>query len=228
MGMSGTTTRALRATVFTALCVTLSASTHVLLSGMPLPLVPLAAITAVVFVSAFALVGRREQGFWRIATLLVPLELAADTVFTTGQRACFDAVGPAHGPPPVPGVDLLCAGGGFGTPLARAVAGPDAAPLPASLPPAAPWLLLAAHLALGLLAADWLRRGEAALVKLAQAAATAACRPLRLAATAGRGAVLARPRVLRHRTVRRLPSALFLLHHSVVRRGPPCPGAARL
>lgn len=226
MGISGIGIRAARAAVFTALCVTLSASAHVLLSGAPLPLVPLAVVCGAVFALAFVLAGRRERGFRRIAAVLVPLELAADTVFTTGQQTCYGpSGGPVTGPARALGVDLLCAGGGFGTPLARTVAGPDAAPLSATAHPASPWLLLAAHLTVGLLAAAWLRRGEAALVRLLHAAAAAAFRPLLLTHAAIRP-----PRELPPGAVRPAPRtdtdrALPLLIHSVVRRGPPCPGA---
>ena len=86
--------RALRAAIFTALVVTLSAASHVLLSRVPLPLTTVAGLSAGVFAVAYALCGR-ERGYWRIASLLVPLELAADTVFTTGQDVCY---GPGGGP----------------------------------------------------------------------------------------------------------------------------------
>ncbi|CAM5689096.1 Integral membrane protein OS=Streptomyces alboniger OX=132473 GN=CP975_09010 PE=4 SV=1 [Streptomyces alboniger] len=85
MDISGTQLRAVRAALFTALVVTLSSASHVLLSRVPLPLNTVAAIAAVVFTAAYALAGR-ERGFGRIAALLIPLELAADTVFTTGQH----------------------------------------------------------------------------------------------------------------------------------------------
>src|SRR5687768_11857528 len=94
MDMSGMRLRGLRAAIFTALVVTLSAASHVLLSRAPLPLSTVAALAAAVFAAAFAL-SARERGFWRIAGLLIPLELAADTVFTTGQHVCY---GPAGGP----------------------------------------------------------------------------------------------------------------------------------
>ena len=68
--------------------MTLTTASHVLLSRAPLPLNTVAAIAAAVFVLAYALAGR-ERGFGRIAALLVPLELAADTVFTTGQHVCY-------------------------------------------------------------------------------------------------------------------------------------------
>ncbi|MDG9703952.1 hypothetical protein [Streptomyces sp. DH37] len=223
-GFSGTGVRAVRAAVFTALCLVLSAGAHVLLSGSPLPYPPLAAVGAVVFALAFALAGR-ERGFWSIAALLVPLELAADTVFTTGQHACYgQAGGPVAGPLRAVGLDLLCAGGDFGTPLARMTAS-GASPLPVAAHPAAPWLLLAAHVAVGLTAAAWLRRGDAALTRLLRAAAAAVFRPLLLAAGVRRAAPGAPGRAVRPAPRARVRRALPLLTHSVVRRGPPCPAA---
>ena len=72
-----TAPRALRAALFTVLAVTLSTTSHVLLSGAPLPLPTVALVGATVFALAWSLAAR-ERGFGRIAALLVPLELAAD------------------------------------------------------------------------------------------------------------------------------------------------------
>jgi hypothetical protein len=176
-----------------------------------------------VFLIAYALAGR-ERGYGAIATLLVPLELAADTVFTAGQHACYgSAGGPVAGPLRSFGVDLLCGGGTLGAPLARMTARNGATgPLPVTNDPAMPWLLLAAHVAVGLAATAWLRRGEAALGQLLRAVAGFAFRPLLVAfaavtATAGSPRRSLRP-VRRMRTAARHP----MLLHSVVRRGPPC------
>ncbi|WP_030887291.1 hypothetical protein [Streptomyces sp. NRRL F-5053] len=227
MDMGAAGVRAARAAVFTALCVTLSTGAHVLLSGSPVPLTPLVAVSAGVFLLAFALAGR-ECGFLRIASLLIPLELAADTVFTSGQHACYgQAGGPVAGPLRSVGVDLLCGGGEVGTPLARMAAhGGQAAALPfgggPAGDPALPWLLLAAHVGVGLLAAVWLRRGEAALAQLLSAVAASAFRPLRLAfavccgCPAGTGPARA-PRAAESPVA----CAPALLTHSVHRRGPP-------
>lgn len=218
----------MRAAVFTALCVTLSAGAHVLLSGVPLPAAPLLAVAGVTFLLAFALADR-ERGFGRIAALLIPLELLADTVFTTGQHACYGQTGgPVTGPLRSVGVDLLCAGGSFGTPLARVAAqgssGAEALPLGAwkTEPSVVPFVLLAAHIAVGLLAAAWLRRGEAALAGLLRAASVTAFRPLRMAFAAWRRtrAHSAPSPVLRTLPVL-APRTLPLLTHSVHRRGPP-------
>ncbi|MFE2293514.1 hypothetical protein [Streptomyces sp. NPDC059452] len=240
MDISGTQFRVARAALFAALAVTLSTASHVLLSGVPLPLTAVAVLAAAVFAVAYALAGR-ERGFGAIAGLLVPLELAADTLFTTGQHLCYGAAGgPIAGPLRSVGLDVLCGGGEVGaagaqlagvgtvgTPLAGvAGAGDRAAALLAQPGPAVPWLLLAAHVAVGLLAAAWLRHGEAALAGLLRAAALVAFRPLLVAVAVVRGAI---------RSTAGLPRAagrahpLFparLLVHSVGRRGPPLTACA--
>ncbi|MFJ6906196.1 hypothetical protein [Streptomyces griseoluteus] len=223
MDISGTQLRAVRAALFTAFTVTLSTASHVLLSRSPLPVATVLAVAAGVFTAAYALAGR-ERGFGPIATLLVPLELAADTVFTTGQHACYGrAGGPVTGPLHAVGLDLLCRGGAVGGPLARVPGSPDrAGALLAHTDPAASWLLLAAHIGVGLLAAAWLRRGERALAGLVRAVAATTFRPLLLAVAAG---------AVRPAPARRAPGpaprpaaarTALLLAHSLGRRGPPC------
>ncbi|KAA6222432.1 hypothetical protein CP973_11195 [Streptomyces albofaciens JCM 4342] len=219
MDISAAHLRALRAALFTALCVTLSAAGHVLLSRMPLPLTLVAALSAAVFTVSYALAGR-ERGFWRIAALLVPLELAADTVFSTGQHTCYGrAGGPVTGPLRSLGVDLLCGGGNVGTPLAH-LSGDDPAPVSTWL------LLLAAHVAVGLLAAAWLRRGEAALAQLLGAVTAFAFRPLLLAVAVVRALPVPHRPTARPTRTEPAPRAVPLLVHCVVRRGPPCSLAA--
>ncbi|MFI9583179.1 hypothetical protein ACIHCQ_15320 [Streptomyces sp. NPDC052236] len=224
MDISGMRLRGLRAAVFTALVVTLSAASHVLLSRVPLPLSTLAFVSATVFGVAFALSGR-ERGFWRIAGLLVPLELAADTLFTAGQDACYGpGGGPVAGSLRSVGLGALC-GGEVGTAL-PGVGAPDegAAGLLSSTDPATlPWLLLAAHVSVGLLAAAWLRRGESALARLVRAAGACAFRPLRVAVAVAGTARYAVRRGAARPVARRpgVASGARLLVHSVVRRGPP-------
>ncbi len=220
MDMAGTRLRALRAAVFTALVVTLSVASHVLLSRVPLPLGTVLPVAAGVFAVAYALAGR-ERGFGPIAGLLVPLELAADTLFTSGQAVCYGpAGGPVAGALRSFGVEVLC-GGAVGAPLPGVVTPEGGAAAVLSSPdPALPWLLLGAHVLVGLSAAGWLRGGERALARLLGAVAACAFRPLELlAALAGadRPAVPgpARPRP------RPRPSRTRLLVHSVGRRGPP-------
>ncbi|NNN35009.1 hypothetical protein HLK59_32535 [Streptomyces sp. S3(2020)] len=225
MDISGTRLRALRAALFTALVVTLSTASHVLLSRVPLPLNTVALVAAAVFVLAYALAGR-ERSFGRIAALLVPLELAADTVFTAGQHVCYGAAGgPVTGPLRSVGWDVFCGdGGSVGSPLAR-VTGTDTdrlAGVLAHADPQAAWLLLGAHIGVGLLAAAWLRRGEQAMAQLIGAVTATTFRPLLLAAAVLRvrpAPVPARPARPGRRTA---VVRDRILAHSLGRRGPPC------
>ncbi|MFF6784918.1 hypothetical protein [Streptomyces sp. NPDC012510] len=222
MDISGTPLRAVRAALFATVVVTLGTASHVLLSGVPLPLTTVAVIAGAVFAVSYALAGR-ERGFGRIAGVLVPLELAADTVFTAGQHACYgEAGGPVTGPLRQLGLDVLC-GGSVGAPLARVTGGSErASTLLAGAGPAAAWLLLAAHIGVGLLAAAWLRRGERALAQLLDAAVAAGFRPL-LIAVAVVAVLPARAEHRPTRTAHRPATARTLLHtHSLGRRGPPC------
>ncbi|MFF8988566.1 hypothetical protein ACF09H_01060 [Streptomyces sp. NPDC014983] len=220
MDISGTQLRAVRAVLFTAFVVTLGTASHVLLSRAPLPAPTVAAVAAGVFAGAYALAGR-ERGFGRIAALLIPLELAADTVFTTGQQTCYGrAGGPVAGPLHAFGFDLLCHGGAVGTPLAQVSRGQTAGLLE-DPGPATAWLLLAAHIGVGLLAAAWLRRGERALVQLLRAVAAASFRPLLLAVAASTVRLLPDRRLPRP-APRRADARDRLLAHSPGRRGPPC------
>ncbi|MFF5517445.1 hypothetical protein [Streptomyces coeruleorubidus] len=226
MDISGIQLRAVRAALFTAVVVTLSTASHVLLSRVPLPMGTVAAVAATVFMIAYALAGR-ERSFGRIAALLIPLELAADTVFTTGQHACYGrSGGPVAGPLRSVGLDVLCGGGEIGTPLARmaGATGTDRlAAVVAHADPATAWLLLGAHVGVGLTAAVWLRRGERALAQLLRAVAASTFRPLLLAVAA---VTVTRdpagPR-LPSRAADRTPTARDrILAHSLGRRGPPC------
>ncbi|MFI1887663.1 hypothetical protein [Streptomyces jumonjinensis] len=224
MDVSARQLRAVRAAVFTALVVTLSAASHVLLSRAPLPWTTVAGLAAGVFAVAYALSGR-ERGYWRIAGLLVPLELAADTVFTAGQELCYGpGGGPVTGSLRTLGLDVLCGGVSGQLPGAAAAEHAGAGALgPAD--PALPWLLLAAHVSVGLLAAVWLWRGEAALGGLLRTMGALAFRPLLIAFAVAVG--VRRPV---RRPLRSLPAHTAfrtrLLVHALGRRGPPRPAAA--
>ncbi|MHB9862494.1 hypothetical protein [Streptomyces sp. YIM S03343] len=226
MDITGTPLRAARAALFTAVVVTLSTASHVLLSRVPLPLNTVAATAAAVFALAYVLAGR-ERGFGVIAAALIPLELAADTVFTTGQQVCYGrAGGPVTGPLRSVGVNVLCGDGSHvGDPLTRmtGTGGDRIAVLMAHADPATPWLLLAAHVCVGLLAAAWLHRGERALAQLLRAVTATTFRPLLTAVTA----VTVRPAPAAPRLPRPAPRTTpvrdLLTAHSPGRRGPPCP-----
>ncbi|MFE0776580.1 hypothetical protein, partial [Streptomyces sp. NPDC058861] len=220
MDMAGTQLRALRAAFFTALVVTLSVASHVLLSGVPLPVGAVVPVAAAVFAVAYALAGR-ERGLGPIAGLLVPLELAADTFFTSGQTACYGpAGGPVAGSLRAVGVEVFC-GGAVGAPL-PGVAAPEsvhAAALVSSPDPALPWLLLLAHVGVGFSAACWLRGGERALARLVGAVEAFAFRPLLLVAALFRAGGPA-PRRARRPEGRPPGARPPLLRHTVGGRGP--------
>ncbi|MEU5072406.1 hypothetical protein AB0G76_12735 [Streptomyces asoensis] len=229
MDISGTRLRAVRAALFTACVVTLSTASHVLLSRAPLPFNTVAAVAAAVFGLAYVLAGR-ERGFGRIAALLIPLELAADTVFTTGQHVCYGrAGGPLAGPLASVGWNVLCGDGtAVGTPLAR-VAGADTDGLGGLMvhaDPATAWLLLAAHVGVGSIAAAWLRRGERALAQLLRAAGATTFRPLLLAVSAVTVRRAPAARRLPRPTRRTATVRERILVHFLGRRGPPCSPAA--
>ncbi|WP_328298165.1 hypothetical protein OG389_10310 [Streptomyces sp. NBC_00435] len=221
MDISGVGLRGLRAALFSALVVLLSAGSHVLMSRVPLPPALVGGSFAAVFAIAYALAGR-ERGLGPIAGLLVPLELAADTVFTSGQDLCYGpAGGPVSGPLRAMGLADLCGGAPLGGPITGIGGGSaDPAALLAAPGPWTPWLLLGAHVSVGLLASVWLRHGERALGRLLRAASACAFRPLRMA-SARVVAVLGRVRRL-PRLVRTGPAARTRFPaHSVGRRGPP-------
>jgi hypothetical protein len=215
--------RALRAALFAALCVTLSSTSHVLMAHAPLPLTVVAGAYAAVFGLAYVVVGRRERGFWPIAGLMVPLELAVDTLFTSGQRACY---GPSGGP--VTGSwrsfheTVFCHGGEVGGRLSAVHGSSLGTQMPSTT---LPWVLLAVHVMVGLLASWWLRRGEAALHRVMRAVAATAFRPLLFACSTARSAAAPLPRRVGSAAARAAAgdrTAQPLLH-AVVRRGPPVP-----
>jgi hypothetical protein len=219
--------RALRAAFFALLCVTLSSTSHVLLADAPLPLPAVGGAFAAVFCLAYLATGRPEAGYWTLAGLMVPLELAVDTLLTAGQQACY---GPAGGP--VTGSwrsfneAVLCHGGHVGPAPAGSLGSvPGGAQATAAVASAGalPWVLLGVHVCAGLLAAFWLRRGEAALHRVLRAAGAAALRPVLLVLAALRGDLAAPDRRVRPAAPRSAAAAPAsrLLHHAVVRRGPP-------
>ncbi|KUJ70638.1 hypothetical protein ACZ90_01645 [Streptomyces albus subsp. albus] len=214
-------TRGLRAALFATLCVSLSATLHALLTPMPVPLTTVAAFSVAVFAIAYALADR-EPGYRRIAGLLLPLELIADTFFSLGQQACYGQAGGAgSGTLGLLGQEVLCRRGSVGDPLSSV---PGIDPATGGLA-VSPWLLLAAHLLTGLLAAAWLHRGEAALVRLLGAVAEFTFRSL-LTGLACALALLgaapaAGPAVPAPGPAEAPPRGLTLLRHCTVRRGPP-------
>jgi hypothetical protein len=170
---SNPATRTLRAAVFAALVVLLAALGQVLVTGRPLPLPVLALAGGTVFAVALLLAGS-ACGFWRIAAVFLPLQLALSALFDVAQATCSPGVAPAglHTAEP-----LICRGGSVGAFLVGDGGllnhGGPAVPGAGAVPTiAAGLLLLLVHAAIALVAAFWLRRTDAALTALAQSLRT--------------------------------------------------------
>jgi len=203
-----------RAALFAALCVTMSATTHILVSRAPLPVPVVAGVAAGIFAAAYLLAGR-ERRFGPIAAALIPQELAADTLFNSGQHTCY---GPGGGP--VTGSwrslheSIVCQGGSTGGSLAERTT------TVASGLSVNPWLLLGCHVVVGLIAACLLRHGERWLHR----GLRTVLRPLlvTLAALFSAAPELPSRRPAPRPPARPTPPTLL---HSLVRRGPPLPAA---
>ncbi|MCG6495387.1 hypothetical protein [Kitasatospora sp. A2-31] len=163
MTSSTPATRALRAAVFTALAVPLSALGQVVITGRPLPLTLVVAATGVVFLVAAALAGG-ERRLLHISAVLVPVELLLNTTFNLGQAGCGPVLGPEH--VSARGMNLLvCGGGSVDGSLFSGQLG-HGGPFPPAL---TQLLVLVVHLLVAFAAAVWLRLGDSALSGLARA-----------------------------------------------------------
>ncbi|XMN07751.1 hypothetical protein ACK8N7_17805 [Streptomyces griseobrunneus] len=297
---AGAGLRLMRAAVFTAVCVVLSAAGHAFAAGTPVPAWTLVAGFLGVLAVAAALAGR-ERSLPSIAGALAGGQVALHVLFAYGSHGSAQAVAAAaprgsdenplirfaaglvcgggagqldaadahrivttagidpstlsqgHGhlasagaagaaaPDGGPGLASAVADGGSGLASAVADGGSGLASAYASvtaLLPALPMFL--AHL-LAALAAGWLlRRGEAALFRLArlsaygaqELAAGARLRSLRAALAlvralraGAREQLVCGPRALRTADDEPAPATGDPLQHLVVRRGPPAPYA---
>jgi hypothetical protein len=239
--------RAARAAVFAAVCVVLSAAGHALMTGGPLPVWTVLAGFAAVFSVAYAAAGR-ERSWAGIAALLAFGQLALHTLFSFGMAAAAPAMS-GHGtagsglsildrllcgsrdsagrimlPPGWSARDVV-ASAGLDPDAVGALPDPAAAAGHASGPMIfdGGFGMAAAHVAAAVVAAWWLRQGEAALFRLLGRLHAVAVAPLRAVLALLFGTV-----PVRHvpSPVRRTRHAVPLLRsahlrHAVVRRGPP-------
>ncbi|OII60827.1 hypothetical protein BJP40_08140 [Streptomyces sp. CC53] len=186
--------RLLRAAVFTAVCVVLSALGHVLAACEAVPWWTLSAGFAAVFVLALPFTGR-ERSLPAITAALVAGQLALHTVFGVGQQhaaasVAADATGSGGDALIRAAARLVCGAGaaqlspgeahriitaaGLDPERAVAAAAPAAGTVAAAAPQAAATLpslaMLLGHL-LAALATGWLlRHGDLALLRLARLA----------------------------------------------------------
>ncbi|MBT3077554.1 MULTISPECIES: hypothetical protein [Streptomyces] len=220
---AGTALRLARTALFAVVCVAVSGLGHALMSGGPLPLLPLAAVLAPVAGAGWWL-ARRERG--------APVTVAAHVLGQLGLHAYFAVTG-AHSsadsatgvptaaaehvhhahelphvpaPHPVPDTSLLTELlGAFGSSV---FTGPMAA----------------AHALAGLVCGWWLWRGEVALARLGRSLVLFVRAPLRTAWRLWSAAPPAPARPVRPRGGGRCrrPQGL-LAPHVLSRRGPPPP-----
>lgn len=225
--------RASRAAVFAVACVGVSAAGHVWMSESSIPAWALFAAVLAAGGAGYALAGR-QRGFAPIAGLMLVGELGLHLLFAVAQHAAAGSMsspssmsgmpGMAGMPAmpgmimrhPVPAAAWLCGGEtGAGGSAGRGLMAPMA------------WMsahgsagMIAVHAAAGLLAAWWLRRGEAAAFRLLRALAQFA---LPLLVLVWPGAPVAADLTARVPEDRGEPLIGRVLVHAVVRRGPPTP-----
>lgn len=232
----GPVLRALRAAVFTAVCVMLSAAGHEWMSGRAVAWWGLLAASAGVFCGAYATGGRR-RGFPVIAGLMLVGQTGLHELFSVAQGATatdgwirfteratvvigglvhpHPATGTAWAQMPMvmpPGTSMPgmppMGSGGAASGMAMSAAGHDMT------------AMAAAHVFAALVCSWWLARGEASVFGLLLALVMAAFAPLR-ASMAGCGAGAQTPRTRTIEVGERRTCYALVLAHSLVRRGPP-------
>ncbi|WP_034263493.1 hypothetical protein [Actinospica robiniae] len=245
----GRSLRGVRAAVFAAACVGVSAAGHAWMSGTPIAVWALIVAVLAVGGVGYAVAGR-QRGFASIAGLMLAGEAGLHLLFSAAQRTTTSvAAGAAASTPttsatswspdmsrikmahPIPAVDWLC---GHGMDGMRAVAaattgvpggsgGSGGGGAMASMPSMAALGMagmVGVHVAAGLLCAWWLRRGEVATFQLMRALAGFVV-PLLVFCVAGARPVPDLTIVVPNVAGARVPRARRLLVHALIRRGPP-------
>jgi hypothetical protein len=208
-----TALRTLRVTMFSAVCVVLGAYGHWLDSGHHPTAAPLLFGTGLVVFMASRLAGR-ERSLAGLAAATVAIQAGLHVAFVFGDAAHVSGAG--HD---------LSAGAAAAAPGALPV-GPVAG-LPATEPRLGMTAGMAlAHLVAALVAAWWLRAGEAALWSLCRRAAGRAGAPLRLLLAVLAGGPPPHPPVHVRGWPAAPPGRTRLLRHALCRRGPPCPAVS--
>ncbi|MFI9026133.1 hypothetical protein [Streptomyces sp. NPDC053560] len=236
--------RAVRAALFAAVCVTLAAAGHAVMSGHGIPPGVLGAALAVVGAAAWLAAGR-QRGLPAIAGGVLTVQAALHLAFAAAQgsgagvpMACGMSGGAGtHGATGMHGAaDAHGASGMHGMTGAHGVTGMHAGHDMAGMSGGGAAMgaghdmaggmsagMTAAHLLAALLCALWLRYGEAAFFQLLRCVAALAFRALRLLVVICRGPAPERRTRVPARTRPRVPR-WELIADAVSRRGPP-PGA---
>jgi hypothetical protein len=206
--------RLMRAALFAAVCLALSATGHWWMSGQAIPLQALVIGYAVVFGVALALTGR-ERSYAGIAAVVLLSEPALHFYFAAAQAAAKPPAAAmpmgsmATGSMSRPGMDMgagMSTGTGMSMGAGHGMGG-----------------MLTVHVLAGLISAWWLRRGEAAVFTLVRAVAMTAFQPLRSALLLLGFSTWTPPAPARpaHDAWQVPDTSRSALLHAVVRRGPP-------
>lgn len=168
LAMDGIGIRIVRAVVFAALSVVLSTGARLVVTGQPVPL-DIVGLAFGFSLGTALILFAAERRYWAIVAVMVPLQVALNALFNVGQQSCPPGSGRTSASS---GWSVLACGGGSIRPglLGLAERTPHAL---VSLTGGAALLLLVVHLALALVAAWWLRRGEAALFAVLRTVAIA-------------------------------------------------------
>ncbi|MEU6985207.1 hypothetical protein ABZ946_17535 [Streptomyces sp. NPDC046324] len=215
--ISGRWCRGVRAALFAAVCVLLTATGHVLMSGAPVPGWTAAVAFGATGGVAWCLADR-ERGLLSVTAATVVVQAALHSLFSLAQSA---AAPPASGGPAAthPAGHSGHAAMGHDRMAHASVPGHDMGDMSSTG-------MFAAHLLAALLCGLWLAHGERAAFRVLRALASLLLAPLRallrLPAPPHRPRVRSRRGPRAARTLRRL-----LLAHTLVTRGPPRAVAVR-
>ncbi|MFI7241647.1 hypothetical protein [Streptomyces qinglanensis] len=231
----GWCSRALRAGVFSALCVLVAALGHVLMSGNDVPAWALGSGLAVTAAGAWGLADR-ERGLKLVVTVAVVVQAVLHSAFSLAQSLSSPPSGPV--PRGTQAVDVGAPHGGTGRLCGEQLVPHDGSPaagtghlhsgpmghMDHSMSGTWSFGMLAAHLLAALLCGLWLGYGERAAFRLLRAVAGWLTAPLRLLLALPRTAERARLRAAR--SVADRTAQLLLLAFSITSRGPPAVTAA--
>ncbi|MEU2335026.1 hypothetical protein ABZ608_15805 [Streptomyces sp. NPDC013172] len=231
---AGWCTRSVRAALFAAVCVLLSALAHTMMSGSSVPWWALGAASLGAGAVGWALAGR-ERGLRVIVPVVVAVQGALHWSFSLAQGAGQPAAPPGGNDTSALGMSSVGMGatgmgsvGGHSMGMHMHAMGVDHSVHLGSGTPALlqQWLggtsmtgMYVAHLAAALVCGLWLGYGERVVFRLMRAVAGWLAAPLRLVLALP--ALPRRPRALvRRRRTRRWPRRLHLVH-AITSRGPP-------
>ncbi|WP_329396419.1 hypothetical protein [Streptomyces melanogenes] len=203
---AGDSCRTVRAAMFAALCVLLTALGHVLMSEAPVPWWALGCGFVATGATAWALAGC-ERRFGPVVAFAVGAQAVLHEMFSWAQ---------ATARPAMPPMDMQMSGMSMGHMSHMGSMGHDMAGMPLGMSSTG---MLAAHLLAALLCGLWLAHGERAAFRILRAFAGWLFAPLRPTLLSAAPPRAPRPRARRDRTVRS-PRQLFLVH-AITSRGPP-------